>query len=112
MRSVVFCIFTHQVILRICYIFICTHHSISKTVDLTDAKLWAYKDHSFNIGILKEFSLSVITIIIILMTLGVRDDFKNKNFLENVAILGEKVNQLNLRRNLERKILLEMREGR
>ena len=100
-----------MIICCIC-ICICTHHSISKTVDLTDAKLWAYKDHSFNIGILKEFSLSEITIIIILMTLGVRDDFKNKNFLENVAILGEKVNQLNLRRNLERKILLEMREGR
>lgn len=32
---------------------VCTHHSISKTVDLTDAKLRAYEDHSFNVRILK-----------------------------------------------------------
>ena len=36
-------------------IFICTHHSVSKTVDLTDAELGAYKDHSFNVGILEKF---------------------------------------------------------
>ena len=33
----------------------CTHHSVSKTVDLTDAELGAYKDHSFNVGILEKF---------------------------------------------------------
>ena len=32
---------------------VCTHHSISKTVDLTDAKLRAYEDHSFNVRILR-----------------------------------------------------------
>ena len=32
----------------------CTHHSISKTVDLTDAKLRAYEDHSFNVRILRN----------------------------------------------------------
>ena len=36
-------------------ICICTHHSVSKTVDLTDAELGAYKDHSFNVGILEKF---------------------------------------------------------
>ena len=35
-------------------ICICTHHSVSKTVDLTDAELGAYKDHSFNVGILEK----------------------------------------------------------
>ena len=38
-------------------------------------------------------------------------DYKNQNYSENVAILTEIVIQLNLRQDLERKILLEMRGG-
>ena len=31
-----------------------TYHGISQTVYLADSKLWADKDHGFNVGILRE----------------------------------------------------------
>ena len=34
-------------------VFLSTHHTIPKAVDLTDAKLRTDEDHSFDIGILK-----------------------------------------------------------
>ena len=38
-------------------------------------------------------------------------DYMNQTYFENVVILAEIVIQLNLRQDLERKILLEMRGG-
>ena len=45
--------FFEGTVCNIVIFLVCTHHSISKTVDLTDAKLRAYEDHSFNVRILR-----------------------------------------------------------
>ena len=47
------CIFWEIGLFCVVIFLVCTHHSVSKTVDLTDAKLRAYEDHSFNVRILR-----------------------------------------------------------